>query len=333
MELLVALAFSVAAALRGKTNYSNANRRNEEATALLEEAQKQVDTAMAERDRAADQAQAAVSAMDARRQTLDASLLQGAVRIISRVRNVDVQALMVSEPMLRLTNTALVHLPDASVAPVHIVTSAGAALAAGGAASAVLYGATAQLAHASTEAPIYSLNGAARQKATLARIGGGTKAEGGGGEAAGRLVLGATAGAVGWWASSAIFDTNARLNLAKARAGAAEAAKAAEEIRVQASIYGVISRMAGMFTEHLTALAERASMVTADLERLLKDAGEDYRQYDVLQRQRYQQAYEFIGLLRKLLALPLVGSDGSPSPDASPSLLAAQRLLEIKVRR
>ena len=331
-EKLVVLGLAGLAGYKGFKNVASGNARNEEAKDLTEQAEQRLSAAVAQRTKARDQAQAAVANLDERRRALDETLLRRAVTGIGRVRNVEVQGLTFGESLPCLANTALLQLPDATVQPAHVAASGGAAVVAGAAAGMFAFGATSKVARASTGTPISTLNGAAQKKATLARLGGGTKAEGGGGEDAGRLVLGATAGTVAFWAGSEVFKAKARATLAKARAGVAEADKAVAEMQAQVSIYQVISQMAGMFKDHLDALARRGTAIAADLEELVKDAGEDYRHYGAPQRRRYQQAYEFTSLFRQLLALPLVGNGDQPALETSPALLAAKKLLASSVR-
>lgn len=330
-EKLVVLGLAGLAGYKGFKNVANGNARNEEAKELTEQAEQRLSAAVAQRSEARDQAQAAVAILDEQRRALDETLVRRAGTCIGRVRNVEVQALTFGESLPRLANTALLQLPDATVQPAHVAASGGAAVVAGAAAGMFAYGATSKVAWASTGTPISTLNGAAQKKATFARLGGGTKAAGGGGEDEGRLVLGTAVGTVALWAGSEVFDAEARENLAKAKAGVAEANAAVMEMQAQVSICQVISQMAGMFKDHLDALAQRGTVIAADLEELIENAGDDYNHYDAPQRRRYRQAYEFTSLFRQLLALPLMGKGDQPAPETSPALLAAKQLIASSV--
>ncbi len=330
-EPILALLVSGLFGYKGAKNLAEGEARNTEAKALTEQAERKLNDAEAQRKKSRDEAQVSLSSLDEQRRTLDETLVRKAVSCIGRVRNVDVKSLAIGESLPSLSSTALLKLPDAAIQPVDIVKSGGTAIAAGVLAGMATFGATSKIARASTGTPIDDLQGAPRKKATLARLGGGTKEEGGGGEDGGRLVLGITASTAALWAGSIVFEAKALVNLASAKTGAAAADKAVAEMQTQTSIYQVINQMAALFKDHLESLKRRGVVIAADLEKLLTDAGEDYNHYDTQQRNRYRQAYEFTSLFCQLLALPLVGTEDQPDPETSPALLAAKNLLDSSV--
>lgn len=330
-EPLLALLVSGLFSYKGAKNLAGGEGHNAEAKALTEQAETKLNAAEAQRKKARDEAQVSLSALDEQRRKIEETLVRKVVTCIGRVRNVDVKSLTIGESLPSLSSIALLKLPDTAIQLVDVAKSGSAAIAAGAFAGIATFGVTSKIAHASTGTPIADLRGAPRRKATLSRLGGGPKANGGGGEDGGRLVLGITASTAALWSGSVIFEAKARVNLANAKTGAAVADRAVAEMQTQVSIYQEINQMAAMFEEHLGALRRRGVVIAADLEKLLKDAGEDYKHYDTQQRDRYRQAYEFTCLFRKLLALPLVGKGDQPAPETSPALLAAKKLIASSV--
>jgi flagellin-like hook-associated protein FlgL len=106
------------------------------------------------------------------------------------------------------------------------------------------YGAVGTLASASTGTAIASLSGAAATNATLAWLGGGSLAAGGGGMALGTAVLGGIVAGPVIAVAGMFMDSRAEENLTKAKEVKAEAEKAVEQMRtIQTVLGGVQDRV------------------------------------------------------------------------------------------
>ncbi|MDE0179362.1 MAG: hypothetical protein OXP36_12305 [Gammaproteobacteria bacterium] len=151
---------------------------------------------------------------------------------------------------------------------------------------------------ASTGMAISALSGAAATNAALAWLGGGALAAGGGGMAAGKVLL-ALAGPVGWTVAGAALVGAAAYLRYQNRKQAEEATQ--RRIEVEAEIRSLRAAMAEI--EALTASVIRhADGCLGDLDWLEKEAPRDYRQFGKSEKQRLMALVNNIQSLGKLLS-------------------------------
>lgn len=181
----------------------------------------------------------------------------------------------------------------------------GGALAAFGA-----YNGTMLLASAGTGTAISTLSGAAATNATLAWLGGGTLAAGGGGMAAGAMVLGVMAAGPALLIFGSILGANAKKrlndamsNLEQAKTIEAELSVLTEKLRqMLASVLlclAVLDKFSGKMRRANTKLVE-----------LLKASGADYHHYTEDEKTLVFAAVKFAQVLKMIIDLPLLNEDG-----------------------
>ena len=188
-----------------------------------------------------------------------------------------------------------------------IAGGAGAgALAAFGATSATM-----ALGTAGTGAAISSLVGIAQTNATLAFLGGGTLAAGGGGIAAGATVLGTLAAAPALFLLGTIMDKSASANLDKAYTYNSEVNKAVAEMDTVRTLCNGVTARSNMFIELLDKLNEMFIQETLDLKYLIKYKGNDYSQYTYDEQVSVGRGLALLKSIKSVLDTPILDKDGN----------------------
>jgi hypothetical protein len=146
-------------------------------------------------------------------------------------------------------------------------------LASGALAGAGVYGSVMTLGAASTGTAISSLSGVAATNATLAWLGGGSLAAGGGGMALGTTVLGGLIAGPAILISGIIADGKADEALTKAEEFEAEVDIACEKMKTQISNYQAIQVRCNEFKMVLTELCNRLNPQLTKLENIVNQLG------------------------------------------------------------
>ena len=187
----------------------------------------------------------------------------------------------------------------------------GSGLGGGAALAFGAYNGTMLLATASTGTAISSLGGVAATNATLAWLGGGSIAAGGGGMALGTMVLGAVA--IG--PALAIFGhivgnkgeealNNARSNLEMART-----------VRDQAEIMfrklEAIARVSGLANSTFSKVSSQLRHAVRDLGHVIESHGENYQLFPSEAREVVMRSVKFAQLLKAMIDTPILDKDGN----------------------
>lgn len=181
----------------------------------------------------------------------------------------------------------------------------GGALAAFGA-----YNGTMLLASAGTGTAISTLSGAAATNATLAWLGGGTLAAGGGGMAAGAMVLGVMAAGPALLIFGSILGANAKKRLNDAMSNLEQA----KTIKAELSV--LTEKLRQMLASVLLCLAVldkfsgKMRRANKRLVELLEESGTDYRHYTEDEKTLVFAAVKFAQVLKMIIDLPLLNEDG-----------------------
>ena len=181
----------------------------------------------------------------------------------------------------------------------------GGALAAFGA-----YNGTMLLASAGTGTAISTLSGAAATNATLAWLGGGTLAAGGGGMAAGAMVLGVMAAGPALLIFGSILGANAKKRLNDAMSNLEQAKTIEAELSV------LTEKLRQMLASVLLCLAVldkfsgKMRRANKRLVELLKASGADYHHYTEDEKTLVFAAVKFAQVLKMIIDLPLLNEDG-----------------------
>lgn len=186
----------------------------------------------------------------------------------------------------------------------------GTGLGSGAALAFGAYNGTMMLATASTGTAISSLSGVAATNATLAWLGGGSLAAGGGGMALGTAVLGGIVAGP----ALAIFGhimgnkgeealNNARSNREQAQTIAAEAGKAVTQL----DAIGQVTQMANSTFSSVTTRLRRA---VRELEQAITNEGEDFGAFSSGGRDAVFRTVKFAQLIKALIDTPILDEAG-----------------------
>lgn len=189
--------------------------------------------------------------------------------------------------------------------------------AAGGAALAFgAYNGTMLLATASTGTAISSLSGAAATNATLAWLGGGSIASGGGGIALGTTVLGAVAFGPAFGIFGHIMGNKAEAALNNARANQEEAEKFSKEAGLVCEKLEAIGEVANTLDELLSKTATKLRRASRKLEEVIDNKGVDYSAFNEEERAITFTAVKYAQLIKLLIDTPILDEAGNLLPSA-----------------
>jgi predicted ATP-grasp superfamily ATP-dependent carboligase len=201
------------------------------------------------------------------------------------------------------------------------------ALAASGAAGAtagfVSYGAVGALATASTGAAISGLSGIAAANATLAWFGGGALSAGGFGMAGGAWILGSIVTGPVLAIGGMVMSAKSKEALANAKAKAAEAAQAIEQMKTVEVATGLIQTRAEQIHSLLHGLWEEIRRALPTLEKVVSREVE-WSRLSQVEREVVAAITALAYLIRQLIDAPLFDAKGQPIDDTNRLIAAAQ---------
>lgn len=233
------------------------------------------------------------------------------VDIFSRIKEVDFQdsliideykTLDVNSVQLREMETASVNALDALKG---LAAGAGAGVLAGwGTCSAVM-----ALGTASTGAAISGLSGAAATNATLAWLGGGAIAAGGGGMALGALVLGGIVAGPALFIAGGIIGAKGTESLNNAKSNLAAAKKLDSDVNLAIKELEVIQEKIAQVKSVIQELQKNAVVAN----KCMKSLGEkknNWKLFSLEEKKTVFSAFKTIQILKKIIELPLLTEDG-----------------------
>lgn len=161
------------------------------------------------------------------------------------------------------------------------------------------YGAVGYLASASTGTAIAGLSGAAATNATLAWLGGGAIATGGGGMALGTAVLGGIVAGPLIAVGGMFMDSKAEENLTEAKKVRREAKKAAEEMRVMQTVLDGIQFRIEELTDVLNVVLTKFNDAKYDIDSLLLSKNDASNQGNESNKSDSKNFLQNIGISKK----------------------------------
>lgn len=283
----------------------DANKTNEKANNIIEDAKKGV-------ERARKSCGADLNKLGKKKVKILDSSVNHFVQSFGKLKNVNLQDSLGLDEMGRLCidSADFEELKELGNFATSILRGvAGGAL--GGAITAFgAYSAAASFAAASTGTAIASLSGAAATNATLAFFGGGSLAAGGLGIAGGTMVLGGLVAGpalaimgfvVGAKASSA--KDEAYSNLAKAK-------KTSAELMVAVNLCNAISSKCKMFVNLLNKLDTYFKPLINKIDEAIVEHGANYNKFSQEQKQATAAAASIAKAIKMVLDTPILDTDG-----------------------
>lgn len=179
------------------------------------------------------------------------------------------------------------------------------------------YGATMTFAAASTGTAIASLSGAAATNATLAFLGGGALAAGGGGMALGSAVLGGAVAGPAIAILGIVMNASASKNLDNAYSNEAKTQEAVEGLKIIETLCDAITARSIMFYELLDKLNHYFEGLINQLEELLHNSGNDYSKYTEEEQAVVAMALNVAGAIKQVLDTPILDKDGNLTTESN----------------
>ncbi len=191
-----------------------------------------------------------------------------------------------------------------------LATGLASASASGALTAFAAFGGTQMLAAASTGTAISTLSGAAATNATLAWLGGGSLAAGGGGMAMGTAVLGGVVAGPALAIGGVLLAMKAETALADARSNRRKAQAIAAEKEVAEKATGAIDAAAASVTDLLRKLGDLSAGLNVRLLdiRAVKD---DYRLFTAAEKAALANAILCVQGIVDLTRSPLIKEDGA----------------------
>ena len=189
---------------------------------------------------------------------------------------------------------------------------------AGAAAAYGAYGAVGWFASAGTGTAISGLSGAAATNATLAWLGGGTLAAGGGGIAAGTMVLGGIVAVPALLILGCVMGAKASKNLEEAKSNFAKANDYAEQMKLLCSTCNKISEHADFMRNAITVMAKVCDRGVVNLEKTIDEYGTEWNSFPSDAKNKVAALGAAVKLLKTLLDKKILTESGKPSDESDP---------------
>lgn len=187
----------------------------------------------------------------------------------------------------------------------------GSGLGGGAALAFGAYNGTMLLATASTGTAISSLSGVAATNATLAWLGGGSIAAGGGGMALGSMVLGAVMIGPALAIFGHIVGNKGEEALNNARSNLEQARTVRDQAQLTAKKLEAIQHVSTLANSTFSKVSAHLRRAVKDLDTVIENQGTDYRHYSEDARAVTGRAVKFTQLLKAMIDTPILDTDGN----------------------
>lgn len=186
----------------------------------------------------------------------------------------------------------------------------GAGLSSGAALAFGAYNGTMMLATASTGTAISSLSGVAATNATLAWLGGGSLAVGGGGMALGKAVLGGIVAGPALAIFGHIMGGKGEEALNKARSNREQAQTIAAQANKTVTQLDAIGQVTSLANGTFSAVTARLRRSVRELELVIANEGEEYSAFSKSSQETVYRTVKFAQLIKALIDTPILDEAG-----------------------
>ena len=222
---------------------------------------------------------------------------------------------------LNLDSANIVELSKMTAMAADALKGTASGVLSGAAAAYGAYGAVGWLASAGTGTAISGLSGAAATNATLAWLGGGTIAAGGGGIAAGTMVLGGIVAAPALLILGCVMGAKASKNLEEAKSNFAKANDYAEQMELLCSTCNKISEHADFMRNAITVTAKVCDRGVVNLEKTIDEYGTEWNAFPYDAKNKVAALGATVKLLKTLLDMKILTESGKPSDESDPECI------------
>lgn len=187
----------------------------------------------------------------------------------------------------------------------------GAGLTSGAALAFGAYNGTMMLATAGTGTAISTLSGAAATNATLAWLGGGTLAAGGGGVALGTAVLGGIVAGPALAIFGHVMGSKAETALADASSNLEKARTCSTEAKLVAERLGAIEGVTALANHAFSKTTTRLRRSVRSLQAVIDNSGDDYLAFSQGEKDTVFRAVKFAQLIKAMIDTPILDEQGA----------------------
>jgi hypothetical protein len=187
----------------------------------------------------------------------------------------------------------------------------GAGLSSGAAAAYGAYSATMLFATAGTGTAISTLGGVAATNATLAWLGGGAIASGGGGMAAGAMVLGGLVAGPALAIAGFVMGAKAEESLNNAKANLAEAKVFREKAQLDLDMLQALQEIVRLASGTLSKLNSRLRKANNEMGDVVKAHGVDFFAYSDVAKNTVFNAVKLVQLVKALVDTAILDKQGN----------------------
>ena len=241
-----------------------------------------------------------------------ANELKTFVDIFSQIKSVHLEDSVGLDELskLNITDELLSEMKKVALGATDVIGSGIAGVGAGALLGWGTYGGVMALGTASTGAAIGGLSGAAATNATLAWLGGGALAAGGGGMALGTMVLGGIIAGPALLVAGGIFGSKAKEKLNNAYSNLSEAKKIESQLKSAGDELWIIIKNAKQLQEIIRALQTLLRKANKEMEKVTEKSNNwaEYTRYD---KDKVIGAMKTAQLLKKIIDIPLLTEDGA----------------------
>lgn len=313
MPIPIILGVAVGAALYGAykgvsgvIDHNDANDINENAKDIVDKANRNIEKQRENTD-------AILSGYGQRKLRSFNGPIADFINIFGKLKNVDI----IHTPELEKLNVG--EFSTTSLAGMkkdyELLKSSGLGLGAGMSGGAALafgaYNGTMLLATASTGTAISALSGAAATNATLAWLGGGAIAAGGGGVALGTMVLGGIVAGPALAIFGHIVGNKGEEALNNARSNLEQAKTIREESNLMMKKLEAIGEVCSLADQTFSAVTTKLRRANSRLKETLNVEGEDYQQLSANGRAVVFEAVKFAQLIKAMIDTPILDQNGN----------------------
>lgn len=306
-------AASTAAATTGVVSGAKAIKKNKDAKVVNENAQEIYQRAEAQVDVARKKSQKSLEDLGQRKLNVLNGSITHFLSVFEKIHSVRLkESTGINElKKLHLDKQDIEEMQKMSLMASSVLGGLVGGTGAGALAAFGAYGATMTFATASTGTAIASLSGAAATNATLAFLGGGALAAGGGGMALGSAVLGGALAGPAIAVLGIVMNASASKNLDNAYSNAAKAKEFAEGCKTIETLCNAISARAGLFSSLVSNLDCIFKRMIEQLETVVQTYGTDYSEYPEDAQSAVAMTLSVAGAIKKVLDTPILDENGN----------------------
>lgn len=305
-------AASAAAAAVGIGSGAKAIKKNKQAKSINAEAQSTFDKAKTATERARNKSNKSLEKLGKTKLNVLDQSMNHFVEVFDQIHNVKLKdSVGLGElSKFHLDKQGLIEIRELGSMATSVIGGLVGGAGAGALTAFGAYGATMTFAAASTGTAIASLSGVAATNATLAFLGGGALAAGGGGMALGSTILGGAVAGPAIAILGVVMNASASKNLDNAYSNKYKAEEAAESLKVVRTLCNGISKRSDMFTSLISKLDEILVELTAQLEEIVNTRGTNFARFNETERGIVAMSMSVAGAIKKVLDTPILTEAG-----------------------